>query len=338
MANLSRQIAILIIAASSLSRVAEANPPRAFVGHTNWVFRVEFSPNSKYLASASFDKTAKLWDVQTGKALLSLEHAHRVRGVAFSPDGKFLATCTDFSAHLWSVPEGKELGQFTPSVRVGAISYTPDGKTIAIGGGVLYESGSVWLWQPNENKVHLVVDTLDRVALSLDFSPDGESLAVGDGEGFVSIWNVANRKRTFTTKRFGYSVNDVQYSADGNTLVICAADLHFWDVSQKKLRVDIDRNAPGFGVAFSADGQHVAWAGTHVLFGAAKSGRAEVFDLKNGTPQGFIPYTGLTLYDVTFSPDGQFVALTGVNKNVIVSQVPEKFRGPKESDKPKAVE
>ncbi len=60
-----------------------------FIGHTSWVYSVAFSPDSKYLASGSADKTVRLWSVESQKEVYTLQgHSSPVRSFAFSPDGK----------------------------------------------------------------------------------------------------------------------------------------------------------------------------------------------------------------------------------------------------------
>ena len=99
--------------AKVLGRVPQDSWPTdlsVFRGHSNWVRGVAFSPDGKFLATASQDNTARVWEVASGACVATLEgHSHRVTGVAFSPvDGKFLATASDDkTARVWEVADQK---------------------------------------------------------------------------------------------------------------------------------------------------------------------------------------------------------------------------------------
>ena len=89
-------------------------------GHSGAVLDVKFSPhNSSHLVSASTDKTLKLWDIQTSECLNTFTgHSAPVNGVAFSPNSKFVASCSgvpgysDNSVRLWDVESGAEVQKF----------------------------------------------------------------------------------------------------------------------------------------------------------------------------------------------------------------------------------
>src|SRR5262245_59609092 len=105
-------------------------------GHTESVQSVAFSPDGKTLASASGDKSIKLWDVATGKQQATLKgHTESVRSVAFSPDGKTLASASkDETVKLWDVEGLKNTATLRgPQKDLWSVAFSPDGKTLASG-------------------------------------------------------------------------------------------------------------------------------------------------------------------------------------------------------------
>ena len=124
---------LLMVVALALPALAE---PRVILkGHTLALADVAYSADGRYVATGSYDRTAKVWEA-TGKLLVTLAgHGATVEAVAFSPDGKFLATGSyDGTVKLWDWAAGKELATFAGhSSMIRALAYSPDGKTVASG-------------------------------------------------------------------------------------------------------------------------------------------------------------------------------------------------------------
>jgi WD40 repeat protein len=206
------------------------------------------SPDGGTLASiAGTSHTAiTLWNVASRSYGIGEEltgHSEFINGVAFSPDGKILASSSDDETIiLWDVasrqPIGKPLvghGDFVTSV-----AFSPDGKTLASGGW----DKRVFLWDITSRRpIGEPLRPQGHDVKAVAFSPDGRTLAVGgaendNGGGQISLWDVPSRSSPSTPLRGHFAfASSLAFSPEGRTLVSGGDDvIIIWEVDLQSWR------------------------------------------------------------------------------------------------------
>ena len=205
-------------------------------GHKKRVWSVCYAPDGKMLASASDDKSVKLWDVQRGTCVRTLRgHTAYVLSVAFSPDGKALASAgSDKSVKIWNVACGtcvRTLKGHTEYVR--SVAFAPDGKTLASAS----RDKSVKVWDSTTGTCLRTLQGHSCYVFSVAFAPDGKTIASAGGRyqvGEIKIWDTAKGTCLRTLKGHASSVESVAFAPDGTTLASASFDksVKIWDATK----------------------------------------------------------------------------------------------------------
>ncbi len=196
-------------------------------GANDTINQIVFSPSGTHLASAINDGSVIVWDIVSGRSLLTL--------------GDYSLTL-DVAAPAY------------------AVAYSPDGKRIATGNRTLL-SGVV-IWDATYGKKLYTLDFYDPS--SIDYSPDGKLLAIGGIDGTVSIWDALKGTKLWAVKNEALTIWGIKFNPEGNLLATVGADgsARLWDVTSgaNLLTLYVDSDGAS-AVSFSPDGKRLAVGG-----------------------------------------------------------------------------
>lgn len=276
-----------------------------------------------FIASASSDKTIKLWNVKEKKCTLTLNqrllsHTNSVSSVRFSLDGSLLASSSssnDNSIKLWDVKEKKCIHTFNnhPDV-VNSACFSPDGSLIAFCSG----KTQIKLWDINQKRLFHTFDALVGWGNEVCFSPDGSLLASCSHEALVKVWDI-NQKTLLTSFNCNSRwVNAVCFSPDGSLLACAASDktIKLWNINKKKsIHTFKAHSDEVFSICFSHDGS--------LLASGHRDGTIKLWNINEEKCIHTFYHTD-AVESVCFSPDDSLLASCSRDKSIQLWDINQK--------------
>jgi WD40 repeat protein len=263
----------------------------------------DFSPDSRWLATASENHSVVLWDLAAGRAVRSFSgHQDAVQSVVFSRDGQLLLTSsTDTTAALWDVRSGRLIRKFKGhTAGVNSAVFSPDGKKILTGSS----DNTAILWDAATGAQIRVFAGHTNEVVGVAFSPDGKTIATASTDRYAMLWNAETGAKLFSM-RTGDTVSGIVFSPDGKLVAASnfENDAYLWDAATGKMvgttrRVNLDLNA----IAFAPDGRR--------FFTAGKDATAKMWDTKTRLMLREFSGHSTDLQSVAASPDGRLLLTT----------------------------
>jgi WD40 repeat protein len=296
-----------------LGAVLRQCPRLVFIGfHAGPVRQAEFSPDGRFLLTAGEDRTARVWEVRTGKAVTSpLRQGGAVLAAAWSPDGRAVVTAgADGMARVWEVSSGRP--RFPPLRHDGpvlAASFDRTGESLLTAS----KDGTASVWDAATGKPRAGPLRHDKAVHRATFSADGKRVVTASADRSARVWDAATGAAVTPRLRHDKAVLWAAFDPAGRRVVTAGADhtARLWDAATgEALPAVLKHRLAVVQASFSPDGRHVLTA--------SDDHTACLWDAGTGQPAvpSFWQESGINV--AALSPDGRWVVSAGDDNTACV--------------------
>jgi WD40 repeat protein len=295
---------------------------RTLQAHTSAVWAIAFNPDSNpdsnsnneldntILASGSQDQTVRLWNIETGHCLKTLQgHSGQVWSVAFSPTSDLLATAShDRTIRIWHSRTGaclKTLQGHTSWVQ--AVAFDPEGQRIASGS----DDQTAKIWDVSTGQCITTLKGHRSWIWSVAFSPDGQTLVTSSHDRTNQLWNLQSNQPEKTLPGYTDWIRNIVFSPNGQALVsrINEDKILLWDAhTGESLQTLSGHRDQVWFVTFSPDGS--------MLASGSADQTIKLWDVNTGTCVKTLVGHTSHVWSVAFSPNGQQLVSGGSDRTV----------------------
>jgi WD40 repeat protein len=284
-------------------------------GHEHGVWGVAWSPDGQRIATASGDRTARIWDAETGSEHAVL-HGHHdwIEGVAWSLDSKRVATASyDGTARIWEAETGSELAALRGHEGwVWDVAWSPDGRRIATASG----DRTARVWDTETATELATLHGHEHGVRGVAWSPDGQRIATASDDRTARVWDTETTTELVTLHGHERGVSGVAWSPDGQRIATASGDrtARVWEV-ETGTELAVLRGHTNWvqGVVWAPDSQRIATT--------SGDRTARVWEVETGTELAVLRRHENSVADVAWSPDGQRIATASGDRVVRVWDV-----------------
>jgi WD40 repeat protein len=271
-------------------------------GHTRRVNLLVLSTDAKKLITGSWDKTIRVWDLQSGECLRTLEgHSNRISALQMTPDQRHprIAGSVDKTLKLWDLATGQCVTTFYGhGGSVDTIALASSGKQVVSAS----EDATVKVWDLNKRSPDLQRNAHPTRVSTLAVTPDGKKVISGSSWGDLKAWDFESHECLYTLQAHSDEINAIVVTPDSKTIVTGSSDklLKVWDRESGECRASlVGHDGDIHAIAVSSDGKQIV--------SGSQDGTLRVWTLENAEGISVLERHGLGVSSVSISSDNRWI-------------------------------